>query len=172
MKTLLSSLIPNRKLVWPRFIVLAPVDEFKPLTKLSSFLVEKLVYGKFWTVHKVTKIRSGSLLIEATRPAKARNILDTTSFMDINWSESNVSSLPQHIEGSDKRPWTRLVWHVWKWHRQGTAWLGCGSKLYPGSFWKKKAKEKNEQPLHKFCNSNATRNQSSEEADGECVPIL
>ena len=57
---------PNWKLTWPRFIVLATVDETQPLTKLSPFLVEKHIYGKFGTVHKVTKMRSGSLLIEAT----------------------------------------------------------------------------------------------------------
>ena len=84
---------PNWKLTWPRFIVLAPVDESKPLTKLSPFLVEKHIYGKFGTVHKVTKMRSGSLLIEATRPAQARNILDTTSFMDIEVKASSHRSL-------------------------------------------------------------------------------
>ena len=84
---------PNWKLTWPRFIVLAPVDETQPLTKLSPFLVEKHIYGKFGTVHKVTKMRSGSLLIEATRPAQARNILDTTSFMDIEVKASSHRSL-------------------------------------------------------------------------------
>ena len=84
---------PTWKLTWPRFIVLAPVDETQPLTKLSPFLVEKHIYGKFGTVHKVTKMRSGSLLIEATRPAQARNILDTTSFMDIEVKASSHRSL-------------------------------------------------------------------------------
>ena len=36
---------PNWKLTWPRFIVLAPVDETQPLTKLSPFLVEKHIQG-------------------------------------------------------------------------------------------------------------------------------
>ena len=74
---------PNWNLIWPRFIVLSPVNEAQPLTKLSPFAVEKHIYGKFGTVNKVTKMRSGSLLIEATRPKQARIILDTTSFMDI-----------------------------------------------------------------------------------------
>ena len=75
---------PNWKLIWPRFIVLSPLNESQQLTKLSPFAVEKMILGKFGTVNKVTKMRSGSLLIEATRPAQARNILDTTSFMDID----------------------------------------------------------------------------------------
>ena len=75
---------PNWKLIWPRFIVLSPQNESQQLTKLSPFAVEKMILEKFGTVNKVTKMRSGSLLIEATRPAQARNILDTTSFMDID----------------------------------------------------------------------------------------
>ena len=74
---------PTWNLTWPRYIVLSPENEAEPLTKLSPFAVEKHIYGKFGTVHKVTKMRSGSLLIEATRPKQARIILDTTSFMDI-----------------------------------------------------------------------------------------
>ena len=74
---------PTWNLTWPRYIVLSPVNEAEPLTKLSPFAVEKHIYGKFDTVHKVTKMRSGSLLIEATRPKQTRIILDTISFMDI-----------------------------------------------------------------------------------------
>ena len=84
---------PNWKLIWPRFIVLSPLNESQQLTKLSPFAVEKMILGKFGTVNKVTKMRSGSLLIEATRPAQARNILETTSFMDIDVK----ASLPKHI---------------------------------------------------------------------------
>ena len=58
---------PEWNLVWPRYIVLSPLDDKEPLTKLSPFAVEKGIQGKFGTVHKVTKMRSGSLLIEATR---------------------------------------------------------------------------------------------------------
>ena len=72
---------PNWNLIWPRFIVLSPVDESEHLTKLSPFAVEKHMYGKSGTVHKVTKMRSGSLLVEATRPKQARKILETTSWI-------------------------------------------------------------------------------------------
>ena len=84
---------PTWKLTWPRFIVLAFVNESEPLTKLSPFAVEKHILGKFGTVNKVTKMRSGSLLIDATRPAQARNILDTTSFMDIEVKATSHRSL-------------------------------------------------------------------------------
>ena len=74
---------PEWNLVWPRYIVLSPLDDKEPLTKLSPFAIEKGIKGQFGTVHKVIKMRFGSLLVEATRPAQARNILDTTKFMDI-----------------------------------------------------------------------------------------
>ena len=69
---------PDWNLVWPRFIVLDSVNPSEPLTKLSPFAVEKAIQGRFGTVKKVTKMRSGSLLIEASRPTQAKMILDTT----------------------------------------------------------------------------------------------
>ena len=109
---------PEWNLVWPRYIVLSPLDDKEPLTKLSPFAVEKGIQGKFGTVHKVTKMRSGSLLIEATRAAQARNILDTTKFMDIE-VKATPPSLPEFIEGSDKRSRARFVRHVGSRHRHG-----------------------------------------------------
>ena len=50
---------------WPRFIVLKPVEESQPLTKLSPFAVEKYIFGMYGTVKKVSKMKCGSLLIEA-----------------------------------------------------------------------------------------------------------
>ena len=88
---------PEWNLVWPRYIVLSPLDDKEPLTKLSPFAVEKGIKGQFGTVHKVTKMRSGSLLVEATRPAQARNILDTTKFMDIE-----VKATPHRSLNSSK----------------------------------------------------------------------
>ena len=88
---------PEWNLVWPRYIVLSPLDDKEPLTKLSPFAVEKGIQGKFGTVHKVTKMRSGSLLIEATRAAQARNILDTTKFLDIE-----VKATPHRSLNSSK----------------------------------------------------------------------
>ena len=71
---------PDWNLAWPRFIVMSPLDDTEPLTKLSPFAVEKAILGKFGSVQKVTKMKSGSLLIEATRAKQSRMIRDTTSF--------------------------------------------------------------------------------------------
>ena len=75
---------PDWNLAWPRFIVMSPLDDTEPLTKLSPFAVEKAILGKFGTVQKVTKMKSGSLLIEATRAKQSRMIRDTTSFLNID----------------------------------------------------------------------------------------
>ena len=75
---------PDWNLAWPRFIVLSPENENEPLTKLSPFAVEKAILGMYGTVKKVTKMRSGSLLIEAARAKQARMIRDTKSFLNID----------------------------------------------------------------------------------------
>ena len=74
---------PDWNLAWPRFIVMSPLDDKEPLTKLSPFAVEKAILGKFGTVQKVTKMKSGCLLIETTRAKQSRMIRDTTSFLNI-----------------------------------------------------------------------------------------
>ena len=63
---------------------MTPVNENEPLTKLSPFAVEKAILGRFETVKKVTKIKSGSLLIEASRAKQSRMIRDTTNFLNID----------------------------------------------------------------------------------------
>ena len=75
---------PDWNLAWTRFIVMSPLDDTEPLTKLSPFAVKKAILGKFGTVQKVTKMKSGSLLIEATRAKQSRMIRDTTSFLNID----------------------------------------------------------------------------------------
>ena len=74
---------PDWPHAWPRYLVLEPVDDSQSLTKLSPFAVEKSIQGKYGTVKKVTKMKSGSLLIEATRASQSRMIRDTKTFMDI-----------------------------------------------------------------------------------------
>ena len=41
------------------------------------------IQGRFGTVMKVSKLRSGSLLIEAARPTQAKMILETTVLLNI-----------------------------------------------------------------------------------------
>ena len=85
--------VPDWSVVWTRFIVLEPRDILQPLTKLSPFAVEKNILGRYGTVKKVSKMRTGGLLIEAARATQARMILDTTSFMGIEVTASPHRSL-------------------------------------------------------------------------------
>ena len=75
--------VPDWSVVWTRFIVLELRDILQPLTNLSPFAVEKNILGRYGTVKKVSKMRTGGLLIEAARATQLRMILDTTSFMGI-----------------------------------------------------------------------------------------
>ena len=63
---------------------MSPLNEHEPLSKLSSFAVEKAIKGRFGTVQKVTKMKSGSLLIEATRSKQSRMIRETTNFLNVD----------------------------------------------------------------------------------------
>ena len=78
---------------WPRFIVLKPVEETQPLTKLSPFAVEKYIFGMYGTVKKVSKMKCGSLLIEASRITQAKKLMETEVFMDIDVRASPHRSL-------------------------------------------------------------------------------
>ena len=84
---------PDWNVVWSRFIVMESRDKAQPLTKLSPFAVEKGILGRYGTVKKVSKMRTGGLLIEASRATQARMILDTTCFMGIEVTASPHRSL-------------------------------------------------------------------------------
>ena len=64
---------------WPRFIVMEAPHPSAPLSKLSPFVVAKAIQGTFGTVGNITKLKSGALLIEATRASQAQQILATTN---------------------------------------------------------------------------------------------
>ena len=68
------------------------------MTKFSPFAVEKAILGRFGTVKKVTKMKSGSLLIEASRAKQSRMIRDTTNFLNID-----VRATPHRSLNSSKR---------------------------------------------------------------------
>ena len=68
---------------WPRFIVLESPHPTAPLSKISPFTVAKAIQGKFGTVKKITKMKSGALLIEASRESTAQQILATTELSGI-----------------------------------------------------------------------------------------
>ena len=69
---------------YPRFIVLKPIRSHESLTKLSPFAVAKSIQGLYGTVKQVSRLKDGSLLIEASRNIQAKHILDTHRFLDID----------------------------------------------------------------------------------------
>ena len=78
-----SNLTKKPDVTYPRFIVLKPVYNHQPLTKLSPFAVAKSIQGRYGIVNQVKRLKDGSLLIEASRNIQAKHILDTQSFLDI-----------------------------------------------------------------------------------------
>ena len=73
---------------WPRFLVMEAPHPTAPLSKLSPFSIAKAIQGKFGTVAKITKMKSGALLIEATRAAQAQQILACTDLCGLAVSAS------------------------------------------------------------------------------------
>ena len=69
---------------YPRFIVLKPIRSHESLTKLSPFAVAKSIQGLYGAVKQVSRLKDGSLLIEASRHIQAKHILDTHRFLDID----------------------------------------------------------------------------------------
>ena len=70
---------------WPRFLVMEAPHPTAPLSKLSPFSIAKAIQG---TVAKITKMKSGALLIEATRAAQAQQILACTDLCGLAVSAS------------------------------------------------------------------------------------
>ena len=71
---------------WSQFIVLT--SNQKPLAKISPFIIEKTIKGCAGEVKNVTKLRSGSLMIECFRKQQSLNLLALKHVNDINISAS------------------------------------------------------------------------------------
>jgi len=69
---------------WPRFLVIedAQASE-KTLASLSPFVIERAMKCYSSAVQNVKKLRSGALLVEATREAQANNLLKMTEFASV-----------------------------------------------------------------------------------------
>ena len=78
-----SKLPYKQEVNYPRFIVFKPTYVHQSLTKLSPFAVQNAIQGRFGTVKQVTRMKDGSLLIEASRNIQAKHLLETQSFLDI-----------------------------------------------------------------------------------------
>lgn len=74
---------------WPRFIVLTSKDENKIITKLSPFILEKWLKSTVGEVRNVTKMKSGSLLVECYRQQQSINLLSATTIL-----ETEISATP------------------------------------------------------------------------------
>ncbi|XP_048239179.1 uncharacterized protein LOC125372732 [Haliotis rufescens] len=66
---------------WARFVVTEAADK-QPL-KLNPFAISKAVSGICGEVKKVTRLRSGSLLVEGSRRQQSLNLLSLTTFANI-----------------------------------------------------------------------------------------
>lgn len=68
---------------WSRFIVLSSQDNNKPLTKISPFVLEKLIKSVAGAVKNVTKMKSGDFLIECYRKTHSINLQTANKILDI-----------------------------------------------------------------------------------------
>ncbi|XP_048246319.1 uncharacterized protein LOC125377331 [Haliotis rufescens] len=72
---------PTRSDYWPRFLVIEALDK-EPI-KLNPFAISKGIIGICGEVTNVTKLRSGSLLVECARRQQSINLLDLNEFVNI-----------------------------------------------------------------------------------------
>ncbi|XP_067679753.1 uncharacterized protein [Haliotis asinina] len=75
-----KTITPNDD-AWPRFLVVEAVD-FLPI-KLNPFAISKAVSGICGEVKNVTRLRSGSLLVECARRQQSINLLSVKTFANI-----------------------------------------------------------------------------------------
>ena len=67
---------------WARFLVIEAADH-EPI-KLNPFAISKAVHGYCGEVKNVTRLRSGSLLVECMRKQQSINLLTITQFANVN----------------------------------------------------------------------------------------
>jgi hypothetical protein len=78
---------------WARFLVIESQDNTRQLSSLSPFIVEKALKGMIGSCKTVKQLRSGSLLVETSRPAQSQNLLRQTVFANIPIKVSEHKSL-------------------------------------------------------------------------------
>ena len=69
--------------VFPRFLIIESLQEDKPLSKLSPFVIEKSIQSMAGTAKSVKKLRNGSLLIEVEKKSHSQNLLKLKTFFQI-----------------------------------------------------------------------------------------
>ena len=78
--------------ILPKFIVLKSREDLTPLTKLSSFVIEKCIKSCAGEVKNVTKLRSGGLMVECQRRQQSVSLLSLKQIHNIE-----ISSSPHRI---------------------------------------------------------------------------
>ena len=77
---------PNTdKGIFSTFLVIASLNETKPITKISPFILQKSIQACAGEVKKVTKMKNGCLLVECIRQ-QSKNLLSLTSIADLQIS--------------------------------------------------------------------------------------
>lgn len=77
---------------WPRFIVIKGTEE-KPISKISPFVIHKQIQSVAGTVKKVSKMRSGNLLVECSNKSQSTNLLTMSTISNFPVSASPHNSL-------------------------------------------------------------------------------
>ena len=66
--------------VFPRFLLIESVEPEEPLTKLSPFVIQKVLVSVAGNPKSVKKLNSGSLLVEVEKAKHAENLMKITRF--------------------------------------------------------------------------------------------
>ena len=69
--------------LFPRFLIVESNDPERPLSKLSPFVIEKVLVSVAGSPKSVKKLNSGALLVEVEKAKHAENLLKMTRFFEI-----------------------------------------------------------------------------------------
>ena len=99
---------------FPRFLVIESWNEEQPLTKLSPFIIEKVLISIAGTPKSVKKLRTGGLPVEVEKPQHSKNLLALKKFYNIS-AKCSAHGSPSRTGGRIRRlPSCRVVKpHQW-----------------------------------------------------------
>ena len=75
--------VQSTNTAFPRFLLIESIVPDQPLSKLSPFVIEKVLVGLTGSPKSVKKLKSGSLLIEVEKAVHARTLLKIKHFFNI-----------------------------------------------------------------------------------------
>ena len=68
---------------WPSFLLISSVDQSKPLSSFSPFLLSKAIKSITSEPKEMKKLASGNILVQVTKKIYCENLLRTTSLPGI-----------------------------------------------------------------------------------------